>query len=152
LIQIKWQWLPYEEMTKFELYASMVLRQEVFVVEQNCPYLDADGLDQHSWHLLGWSTATPSKLLAYTRVVESGKKYPEISIGRVATHPIARGTGIGRALMSTTLEKIEKQLAPQPIRISAQEYLLSFYRSYGFQPVSDIYMEDDIPHVEMLRP
>jgi ElaA protein len=152
LIQIKWQWLPYEEMTKFELYASMVLRQEVFVVEQNCPYLDADGLDQHSWHLLGWSTATPSKLLAYTRVVESGKKYPEISIGRVATHPITRGTGIGRALMSTTLEKIEKQLAPQPIRISAQEYLLSFYRSYGFQPVSDIYMEDDIPHVEMLRP
>lgn len=151
MIEIKWQWLPYDEMTKFELYAAMVLRQQVFVVEQNCPYLDADGLDQYSWHLLGWSTAVPSKILAYTRVVRSGKKYTEISIGRVATHLSVRGTGIGRVLMSTTLEMIEKQLARQPIRISAQEYLLSFYESFGFQPVSDIYMEDDIPHVEMLR-
>lgn len=151
MIEITWQWLPYEKMTKSELYAAMMLRQEVFIVEQNCPYLDADGLDPDCWHLLGWSTEVPGELLAYARVVSSGNKYSEISIGRVVTQRSARGTGIGRALMSTVLHNIKTQLGHQAIRISAQEYLRSFYESFGFQSVSEIYMEDDIPHVEMLR-
>jgi len=138
-------------MGKHELYEAMVLRQEVFVVEQNCPYQDADRLDQHSWHLLGWSDKNPQQLLAYLRVVEKELKYSEISIGRVVTHPSTRGTGAGRELMATAINCIEKHLDRQAIRISAQEYLLSFYGSFGFVPVSDIYLEDDIPHVEMLR-
>lgn len=133
----------------------MVLRQEVFVVEQNCPYLDADNLDQHSWHLLGWKNTAADQdspqLVACGRVVKKGLKFPEISIGRVATHCSVRGEGVGQQLMAELIRCIGSEAGEQPIRISAQHYLLKFYQSFDFKQVSEIYMEDDIPHIEMLR-
>ncbi|MEH6550799.1 MAG: GNAT family N-acetyltransferase [Pseudomonadales bacterium] len=151
---IDWQWLTFEAMTKDQLYQMLRIRQEVFAVEQNCVYLDVDGLDQNAWHLLARhkSDNSADKILGYLRVIYPGIKYMEPAIGRVLTIEQARGTGLGKQLMETALMYIEKEYPNQAVRLSAQQYLLRFYAGFGFQSVSEPYDEDGIPHVEMLRP
>ena len=146
---LSWKIVDWEGLTKDDLYALLSLRAEVFVVEQDCPYQDVDGKDQKSLHVLGFDEL--GDLIAYSRVVLAGISYPEISIGRVVTHPEKRKGGMGKALMQATLDAIQDQFDNPPIRISAQEYLIQFYEAFGFEQVSEMYLEDDIPHVEMLK-
>ncbi|WGL16811.1 GNAT family N-acetyltransferase [Microbulbifer bruguierae] len=146
------EWSSFDQLTPSELYEILRVRQEVFTVEQDCPYQDADGKDQHAWHLVCWDSDTSSPTaLAYLRVVFPGKKYPEPSIGRVLTSKAVRGTGIGKALMECAIEHTQREYPGAPIRISAQLYLKKFYGDLGFKQVSQPYDEDGIPHIEMLR-
>ncbi|MCB0633279.1 MAG: GNAT family N-acetyltransferase [Saprospiraceae bacterium] len=141
--------LTFYELELDQLYELMALRQAVFVVEQNCPYLDADGKDQASWHLLGYQH---NVLVAYTRLIPVGLSYAEYaSIGRVITSALVRGTGIGRKLMEESLARMETLFDHPVIKISAQSYLIDFYGSLGFKPVGDPYLEDGIPHIAMIR-
>ena len=143
-----WSWTRFEDLGVHALYDILALRCRVFVLEQGA-YLDPDGVDPHSWHLLGRDEA--GVLQAYLRVVDPGIKYAEPSIGRVITAPEVRGTGLGRALMREGLARCAAQWPGQGVRISAQARLRRFYAGLGFEAVGDEYLEDDIPHVEMLR-
>ena len=149
---ISWQWVQFKELRPDELYAAVQLRETVFVVEQECAYLDADGRDPTAWHLLGWlGTGKDKRLVAYARLFEPGVRYAEASIGRIVSAPEVRGSGIGRALVAEGLRRM-KALAPgQPIRIAAQRRLEKFYSEYGFTTASEPYEEDGIIHVDMLR-
>jgi ElaA protein len=139
-------------LTPDDLYAALQLRQIVFVVEQNCAYLDADGVDRVAEHLLGWQTIDGCRrLIAYARLLPPRAKYAEPSIGRVITHPDVRGSGAGRALMEEAIRRVEESGWGREIRIAAQMYLERFYEGYGFRRVTEPYTEDDIWHVDMLR-
>ncbi len=138
----------FPDLTLDELYALLELRQLVFVTEQKCAYTDADYKDQNAWHLLGYDG---EKLAVYARITFPGVRYEEISIGRVVSAPEYRRTGWGRAVMKMALENIETMHGKVPVRISAQTYLMKFYQSFGFEIVSEEYMEDGLPHREMLR-
>ena len=127
----------------------MCLRAEVFVVEQNCPYQDADGKDLKSYHLMGYDEN--HELVVFSRILPAGVSYKEVSIGRVVSSPKVRGTGAGRALMKQSLSEIEKLFGSVPVRIGAQLYLKAFYESFGFVMEGEEYMEDGIPHIIMLR-
>ncbi len=146
-----WKWYSFKDFTNEELYDVLQLRQEIFVVEQDCAYLDCDGLDKICLHLVGWQT-TGKKFppVAYLRIVppQSETKYP--AIGRVLIHPNERATGLGRKLMKKCLAQLHKLYPDRAIRISAQQYLIDFYGSLGFQPSSEMYLEDGIPHLEMI--
>mgnify|MGYP003523256343 FL=1 len=146
---INWAFKKFEELTSSELYAIMQLRNEVFVVEQNCVYQDADNKDLLSYHLMGWNQ---QKLVAYTRILAPGIAFEEASIGRVVTSPSVRRTGIGIELMNRSISKTTELFGNFPIRIGAQLYLQKFYISLGFEKDSDTYLEDNIPHIEMVRP
>ncbi|MEP7317570.1 MAG: GNAT family N-acetyltransferase [Panacibacter sp.] len=137
---------PFSNLTVYELYAVMQLRSEVFVVEQNCPYQDADNKDQKSWHLCGWNNGT---LAAYVRLLPPGVSFEEMSIGRVVTAPSHRKGGIGRLLMQEAIKQCAEIFGNGPIRIGAQLYLKHFYESLGFKQCSDMYLEDNIEHIEM---
>ena len=140
----------FSELTNEELYEIMALRQEVFVVEQDCPYLDADGKDQPAWHLMGFDKN--GKLIAYSRIVPQGISYENYpSIGRIVSSPSVRGKGIGKKLMAENLEWGQKLFKNQAIKISAQCYLVKFYNSFGFESVGEEYLEDNIPHIAMIR-
>lgn len=136
------------DLTVHELQALHMLRQQVFVVEQNCPYQDADELDSACWHL--FARNTQGQVLATCRLVPAGARYVEASIGRVSNAATVRGTGMGKALMQEALRQLA-HLSPGAVRISAQQYLQGFYESLGFEAVSSPYLEDDIPHLEMLK-
>lgn len=139
----------FDELSNSTLYAMLQLREQVFVVEQNCPYLDLDGLDDQCLHVVGlWDEA----VVATTRILPPGLKYPEASVGRVVTSQSVRGTGIGRALMAATLDAVATRFGPCAIRLSAQSYLVGFYESFGFVKASEEYLEDNIPHIDMVRP
>jgi ElaA protein len=144
---VKWTFKKFGELTPEELYAALQLRNEVFVVEQNCVFQDADDKDQGSWHLMGFEN---EKLVAYTRIVPPELIYKEPSIGRVVTSPSVRGSGIGKILMKESINKLRSLFGNQPIRIGAQLYLKKFYEELGFKQVSDSYLEDGIPHIYML--
>jgi ElaA protein len=144
---MKWILKKFEELTSQELYAIMQLRNEVFVVEQNCVYQDADNKDQSSYHFMGWRNDI---LHAYTRILPPGIAYTYPSIGRVVTSPAARGGGIGRELMQQSIAEANKLFGNSPIKIGAQLYLQKFYTRLGFQKTSDIYLEDGIEHIEMI--
>jgi ElaA protein len=147
-----WQWGRLHDLAPLDLYAAMVLRGQVFVVEQRCAFLDADGLDTRAWHLLGWRrSASETTLVAYLRVVDPGAKYEEPSLGRIVTAPSARRTGVGRLLVAEGLARSTALYPDEAIRIGAQCYLEHFYAGFGFRTVSPPYDEDGIPHVEMLR-
>ena len=143
------QWITkaFKDLTPDELYAILQLRNEVFVVEQNCVFQDADGKDPSAWHLMGWNN---ERLVAYTRLLPKGVSYNNASIGRVVTSPIERGSGIGKILMQKSIAELYKLWGGQAIQIGAQLYLKSFYESFGFQQTSDIYLEDGIDHIEMI--
>jgi ElaA protein len=145
---IIWTVKKFDALTPTELYTILRLRSEVFVVEQTCVFLDMDNKDQSSWHLMGWENEV---LMAYTRLVPPGISYTEPSIGRVVTSPAARGNGFGKSLMEKSIEQAEALFGKKPIRIGAQVYLTHFYNSFGFEQSSDIYEEDGIDHIEMLR-
>ncbi len=149
---VTWECVPFNELSPDSLYAAMALRQRVFVVEQNCAYLDADGIDAKAHHLFGWKEGDRGqRLVAYARLIPPRVKYAEASIGRVATHPDVRGTGIGQALMSEGLRLIEELGWGSEIRIAAQMYLERFYEGFGFRRVTEPFLEDDIWHVDMRR-
>lgn len=148
-MEISWSAYSFEELTVHQLYAIMVLRQEVFVVEQTCWYLDADDKDQPALHLMG--TASDGRLAAYTRILDRGVSYPDYaSIGRVVTAPWARGKGLGRPLMQESLRVLLARFGEQPVKISAQAHLQDYYGSIGFVGTGDIYDEDGIPHRAMI--
>jgi ElaA protein len=147
-MQLKWIFKKFNDLDSFELYNILRLRSEVFVVEQNCVYLDADNNDQDAYHL---SAYLDDQLVAYTRIISPGNIYKEASIGRVITSSKVRQTGIGKLLMQKSIEAVEELYGKVPIRIGAQLYLKKFYSSFGFIQVSDVYLEDGIEHIYMLR-
>ena len=149
-MKISWVFKPFEALTPREMYEALKLRQEVFVVEQHCAYLDADGKDKSSHHLIGF---TPDGITAcYARIVKPGISYPEVSIGRVVTATEFRGNGFGKLLLAESLVRIENIYGKVPVRIGAQGYLVKFYRSFGFEVTEpEGYFEDGILHYIMLR-
>lgn len=146
---LHWTWCRFGALGVDNLYDALALRCRVFILEQG-PYLDPDGVDRESSHLLGRDGA--GALLAYLRVVDPGVKYAEPSMGRVITSPETRGTGLGRVLMAEGLARCLAAWPGRAIRISAQSHLARFYGEFGFARVGPDYLEDNIPHCEMLRP
>jgi ElaA protein len=145
---VDWTWSRFAELGVDNLYDALALRCRVFILEQGA-YQDPDGLDRQAWHLLG---RDPNGVLhAYARVVDPGIKYAEPSIGRVITSPETRGTGLGRALVREGVARCAAFWPGRGIRISAQAHLARFYGEFGFAEVGKPYLEDDIPHVEMVR-
>ncbi len=143
-----WKTVAFNELTLEELYQMMIVRQEVFVVEQNCPYLDADDKDQKCFHVLGYEN---NDLIAYARLVPKGVSYENsVSIGRILTTEKGRGKGIGKGLVQFSIDETKRLFNATEITISAQCYLIKFYKSFGFKIVGEEYLEDDIPHIKML--
>ncbi len=147
-MNIDWKIQTFEELSNYELYAIMQLRLAVFSVEQNCAYQDADGKDLKSLHLSGYNSK--GDIIVYSRIVPPGISFKEVSIGRVISSEKARGTGAGKELMKKSMEIIEKKFGKVPVRIGAQCYLINFYSSFGFEISGEEYLEDNIPHIEML--
>lgn len=141
-------WLPFSSLTGRDVHDVLQLRERVFIVEQQCPYLDADGADPQCWHGLCRDGDT---LIATARLVPPGLKYAEPAIGRVVSAPEVRRTGAGRALMRSAIAQTKVLWPGQDVRLGAQRYLERFYASLGFEPVGEPYDEDGIPHIEMLR-
>ncbi len=148
-VDIQWKLVPFEHLSLDDLYDVIQARLEVFVVEQDCPYQDVDGRDKASIHVFGRDQE--GEIVAYARITKPGVRFAEPSIGRVITTRKGRGQGLGRTLMERAIEAIEQDFPGEPIRISAQQYLEKFYGSLGFQTVSEPYLEDNIPHLEMVR-
>ena len=144
---LTWTIRSYEELSKDELFDMCEVRQEVFVVEQDCPYQDCDQKDKESHHLMGYHSGV---LVAYLRIVKPGVSYKDPSIGRVLTKLSSRKKGLGKELMKRSLAFCSSTYPNSNIRISAQQYLLPFYHCFGFNPVGEGYLEDNIPHMEML--
>jgi len=142
-----WLCKEFNDLSTEELYSILQLRTEIFVVEQNCVFQDMDGKDEDAYHLMCYED---DRLIAYTRLLPAGKSYKECSIGRVVTKKTNRGTGIGKELMAISIEYCYRLFGKSPIRIGAQVYLEKFYSSFGFKKESDIYIEDGIPHIEMV--
>lgn len=147
-MKIRWDIKKFAELTVQELYVIMQLRQEVFSVEQNCAYQDADGKDPKCVHLCGFNEA--DELIVYSRIVPPGVSFAEVSIGRVISSQKARGTGAGKELMKRSVSFIFEQYGKVPVRIGAQCYLIAFYSGFGFRIAGEEYLEDNIPHIEML--
>lgn len=145
---INWILKSFDKLAVNELYAILRLRTEVFVVEQNCVFQDMDNKDQQCHHLMGWND---NLLAAYTRLVPPGVSYEQASIGRVVTSPLARGGGLGKTLMEKSIEETLNLYGPGSIKIGAQLYLKKFYQSLGFSQIGDIYDEDGIDHIHMIR-
>ena len=144
---LSWEWKSFSELKRDELYEILRFRQEIFVVEQKSWYLDADGLDQCSLHLL---VSDEGSLIGYLRLTPPGKKYSEASIGRVSIDEDYRGKRLGDRLLNMGLEKGKEAYGYGSCRISAQEYLISYYENHGFKVQGNPYDEDGIPHIEML--
>ena len=138
----------FNELSINELYKILQLRSEVFVVEQNCVYQDIDGKDEKAIHVLGYYNGD---LAAYSRLFNKGYYFEQASIGRVVVSPKFRDKKFGHNLMHTSIEAIKEHFNETAITISAQEYLKNFYESHGFTQTSEMYLEDDIPHIQMKR-
>jgi ElaA protein len=145
---IIWKLRSFHDISVNELYDCLQLRQTVFIKEQNCPYVDNDGTDKLSFHLLGYINGI---LMAYARLIPPGALYDEPSIGRVVTHNSIRGTGLGKLLFERALEECEKMFGRLSVKIMAQSYLLKFYVGYGFSKQGNEFLEDGIPHYYMLK-
>jgi ElaA protein len=141
---ITWQCLPFSQLNTLQLYQIMALREAVFVVEQDCPYQDADGQDLNAEHLFAYQG---DDLVAYARLYTSNPL--SAHIGRVVTKTSARGQGLGQTLMQQAIDQCQQQWPKATIHISAQRYLERFYQSLGFSICSEPYLEDNIPHIAM---
>ena len=141
------RWKSYALLTKKELYAIMHLRQQVFVLEQNCPFIDADLNDEISDHLLGYQD---DELIAYARLVQPDSLYPGPSIGRILTAEKVRGMGFGKIITQAAIDFSSKKYPNQDITISAQHRLLNFYQDLNFKAEGEVYLEDDIDHIKMI--
>ena len=144
--KIKFVWKNFDELSNDELYAALHLRQEVFVVEQDCPYLDADNSDQNAFHLLCYES---NKLVAYLRAFKPGVKYDGSSLGRIVTEINSRGLGLGKEITKEGVKFLKKEYPNHEIVISAQHRLKHFYINLGFIPRGEVYLEDDIDHIQM---
>jgi ElaA protein len=147
-MQLHWLLKKFEELTSYELYQILQVRNEVFVVEQNCVYQDADDKDQLCYHLSGIES---NKLVAYTRLSPPNTIYREASIGRVVTSPQFRRKGAGKILMEESIKSVYNLFGNVPIKIGAQLYLKKFYSDFGFNQTSDVYLEDGIEHIYMIK-
>ena len=144
---MNFEFKPFSELTNVELYDILRIRSEIFVVEQNCVYNDLDGLDKQAVHQF---MKKNNEIIAYSRLLPSGTRFPECSIGRVIVKKSERGTGFGIQMMEEAKSYILKEWKATRIKISAQRYLQKFYENLGFTVVSDMYLEDGIPHYGML--
>ena len=133
---VEWICKKFYDLTPLELYSILQLRSEVFVVEQNCIFPDADNKDQDGYHLMGWKK---DLLAAYSRLLPAGISYPSASIGRVVTSPSARREGLGKQLMQRSIAECYKLFGRAPITIGAQLYLGPFYTSFGFHAIGPVY-------------
>ncbi|MEO9004565.1 MAG: GNAT family N-acetyltransferase [Ginsengibacter sp.] len=146
---ITWQCKPFSELNVAELYKILQIRNQVFVVEQQCAYQDCDGKDVASFHLTGWRH---DDLIAYCRIIPIGISYTDaVSIGRVLTAPSARRKNIGKLLMTKALEEVQNLFGDVTLKISAQLYLRYFYESFEFMSKGEAYLEDGIEHIAMIR-
>lgn len=146
---VQWVWSSFEELNIYQLYEALRLRESIFIVEQDVPYIDIDGKDKHCIHLMGY---VAHEMVAYMRIVpldlfEAGY----FSLGRVVVRPDLRGTGIGREMVRTGIAYLDKIRDGHPIKISSQLYLKKFYASFGFVAQGEPYLEDRIPHIAMVR-
>jgi len=154
---LTWHFARFDDLPLRDWYTASVTRVDVFVMEQNCPFQDFDGADFSAWHLLGWHVdddvaGGKRELAAYCRLVDAGVKFPQPSIGRVITPLKYRLCGFGKQLMREACARHDHLYPDLPNRIGAQARLEKFYQSFGFVTVSDPYIEDGIPHLEMQRP
>ncbi|MCJ8339646.1 MAG: GNAT family N-acetyltransferase [Pseudomonadales bacterium] len=151
---LTWYCKSYQQLSADQLFAIFKARQQVFIVEQNCPYPDIDQLDKQCLHLFACNDSTAAntepEILAYLRIIPPGAQYPQASFGRVLTTESARGTGVGKTLVAKALQQLQRVYPSADIKISAQSYLQDFYARFGFETISDIYLEDDIEHLDML--
>ena len=147
-MKIQWKIKPFETLLVNELYDILRLRSEIFVVEQNCVYLDLDGKDKLALHLFGESDG---KIVAYSRLFKPGISFDKASIGRVVVDAKYRDRKWGHDLMREAIAGIQLYFGESKITIGAQLYLKKFYESHGFVQTSEMYLEDDIPHIEMKR-
>ncbi|HFI0237767.1 TPA: GNAT family N-acetyltransferase [Streptococcus suis] len=144
---MQWEIKAFDQLSLQELYSILTLRTDVFVVEQGCPYPEVDGKDPNCLHLLG---TDGGELVAYLRILPAGLSYDEVSIGRVVIKSSHRGKGLGRPMMEQAIHFITNEWKESQIKIGAQAHLEKFYGSLGFEPVSEVYLEDNIPHLDML--
>lgn len=144
---IKWTCQTFEQLSKEDLYLILMERVNVFVVEQTCPYPEIDHRDQEAFHLIAKENGT---IVAYCRIFQNGIMYKEASIGRILVTQAGRKKGYGKMLLIKALEKLS-ELGETSVKIQAQAYLKSFYESFGFKAVSDVYDEDGIPHLDMVK-
>jgi len=150
-MKLIWKWYTFNELTTEELYAILKLRQEIFVVEQQCIYMDCDNFDKDSYHLAGWKKSGEIReLAAYLRVICPPKADQLPRIGRLLVHSEMRQRGLGNLLIHKALKHIQSHQPGVNVQISAQAYLIDFYKTLGFQVTSDIYEEDNIPHIDMV--
>ena len=143
---MEWKIKSFEELTADEIYDILKLRCEVFIVEQHCFYQDVDMRDRHAYHVMALDNGS---IASYLRILQKGVSYPEASIGRVLTARKYRHRGIGRELMQRAMDYITGEMGEREIRISAQVYLRGFYECLGFEPVSEIYSDAGVDHIEM---
>lgn len=137
----------YNELLKDELHDIVALRIAVFVVEQNCPYQELDGLDRDAYHLL---VKSENQIIGTARILKKGVVYPQVAIGRVVTHPSYRKQGLGHVIMKNCMAFIKNELKENRIKLSAQSHLQSFYLQHGFSSTGKEYLEDGIPHTAMV--
>ena len=147
-LKLQWDLKSFDALSNHELYEVLRLRNEVFIVEQNCIFQDLDSKDQKCHHLLGTQDGI---LMAYSRIVPPGLSYTEPSIGRILTSPGGRGKMYGMELMERSIAALEEMYGKSIIRIGAQLYLKKFYESFHFRQSGEIYDEDGISHIEMTR-
>ncbi len=151
MTKLKWHVWYFNQLSTTDLYEILKLRVDVFIVEQQCPYPELDDKDQHpeTRHVCGYDQT--GELIAYARILPAGLRFDEINIGRFVIHRKHRNSGLGKELLFHTIEAIEYHWPAQNIKISAQHHLQSFYSQQGFVTLSDMYLEDGIPHINMLR-
>ncbi len=147
-MQLEFEIKPFNELSLTELYNLIRLRSEVFVVEQNCVYQDLDNKDEKALHLLGKCNGT---IVAYSRLFDAGAYFDDASIGRVIVDKNFRDKKWGHLLIQEGIAMVKKHFNQDTIKISAQLYLQKFYESHGFVQTSEMYLEDDIPHIEMVK-
>jgi len=145
---LNWSVKSLDEIQPLQLYSMLKLRADVFIIEQNCIYPDMDGKDEHAMHVLGFKD---KEVVAYTRVFDKGGYFDKASLGRVVVKESERRFKYGHELIRQSIKAIEDNYGNQPIKISAQQYLIKFYERHGFQAVGEEYLEDGIPHIGMLR-